>query len=77
MLTSDGTALRTMSEWIAVWKREHRIELNINTTRARRKVAKVGSFVPPSTYLLTRKEFEAVLHTPLPGCHEGAKAVRG
>ena len=70
----DG--IHTINEWIAFWEIEHGIVLNVHTTRQRRKVAGVGRFIPPSTYLLTEAEFAKVLETPLPGCVNGAKAAR-
>lgn len=66
----------TILEWIAYWKKEYNVLLNVHTTRQRRRVSGVGRYIPPSTYLLTEAEFRQVLDTPLPGCVHGAKAAR-
>lgn len=66
----------TILEWIAYWKKEYGVSLNVHTTRQRRKVSGLGRKIPPATYLLTEPEFRAVLDTPLPGCANGAKAAR-
>ena len=66
----------TILEWIAYWKKEYGVSLNVHTTRQRRKVSGLGRKIPPATYLLTEAEFQQVLDTPLPGCIHGAKAAR-
>jgi hypothetical protein len=47
--------------------------MNYWTATKRRSVAGVGVCVPPGTWMLTRKEWETVKKTPLPGC----RRVRG
>jgi len=43
------------------------------TVIKRRQVAGLGVRIPPGTWLLTRKEWDKVRRTPLPGCVNGPK----
>jgi len=54
--------MRTLADWV-------RSEgLNYSTLSKRRREAGLGIQVPPKTWLLTKKEWEEVKRTPLPGC---------
>jgi hypothetical protein len=59
----------TIAEWLMLYRQKTGKTLNPQTTRKRRAMANVGRLVPPRTYLLTRAEFEKVISTPLPMCH--------
>ena len=53
---------KTLREWAAEYGTSYQ------TAVKRRAMAGVGRSIPPHTWLLTKREFEIVLKTPLPGC---------
>lgn len=59
---TDLDKLKSVAEWARLDK------VNYATAIKRRMQAGVGVQVPPGTWLVTRKEWEQVLKTPLPGC---------
>lgn len=58
-----------LKDWIMLYYLKTGARLNPGTMRKRRVVSGLGRLVPPKTYLLSKDEFETVMNTPLPFCH--------
>lgn len=67
---SNAAEYHSVADWCAIFTAETGMSFNLGTVRKRRAMSGIGILAPPRTYLLTRREFERVLATPLPMCNQ-------